>query len=90
MVQQNKRPLVLSRYGGLGNHRGPIGFSGDTLRRWDTLDYEIYMTSRASNVLFGYWSHDIGGFSGGCVDTQVWEGVYNGQDQRAGPVRLRC
>lgn len=187
---RHQRPLVLSRYGGLGNHRSPIGFSGDTLRLWDTLDFEVrtlntegqskakerrqreterwikkvreprhserdkdretierqsdmkrlytteteetkkgdakekderlehhshalsqffrqrrlmcdhrtatvlpctqraklnryltnspsrtcpkvYMTPRASNVLFGYWSHDIGGFSGGCVDAQV-------------------
>lgn len=28
------------------------------------------MTPRASNVLFGYWSHDIGGFSGSFVDSQ--------------------
>ena len=27
------------------------------------------MTPRASNVLFGYWSHDIGGFSGAEVDS---------------------
>ena len=25
-----RRPLVLSRYGGLGDQRKPIGFSGDT------------------------------------------------------------
>jgi alpha-glucosidase (family GH31 glycosyl hydrolase) len=29
-----KRPFVFSRWGGLGNHRYPIGFSGDTLVRW--------------------------------------------------------
>ena len=50
------------RYGGLGDHRTPTGFSGDTVRKWDTLEYEVYMTSRASNVGFGWWSHDMGGF----------------------------
>eukprot|EP00045_Choanoeca_perplexa_P016850 m.232749 g.232749 ORF g.232749 m.232749 type:complete len:892 (+) comp17374_c0_seq25:3801-6476(+) len=69
MTRRNLRPLTLSRYGGPGSHRAPIGFSGDTLRKWDTLAYEVYMTPRASNVLFGYWSHDIGGFSGAEVDS---------------------
>lgn len=70
MRNRNLRPLVLSRYGGLGNHRSPIGFSGDTLRKWDTLAFEVYMTPRASNIAFGYWSHDIGGFSGDEVDKE--------------------
>lgn len=47
-----------------GNHRTAHGFSGDTLRKWDTLAYEIWMTPQASNIGFGWWSHDIGGFSG--------------------------
>ena len=32
---------VRVRYGGLGNHRTPTGFSGDTVRHWDTLTYEV-------------------------------------------------
>jgi len=55
------RPLVLSRYGGLGNQRMGIGFSGDTQSTWDTLALQVAMTPTAANVLFGYWSHDIGG-----------------------------
>ena len=34
-----KRPLVLSRYGGIGNQRYGIGFSGDTESAWPTLKY---------------------------------------------------
>jgi alpha-glucosidase (family GH31 glycosyl hydrolase) len=56
-----KRPFVFSRWGGLGNHRTPIGFSGDTLVRWSTLAYQPYFTSTAANVGYGWWSHDIGG-----------------------------
>lgn len=59
-----KRPLVYSRWGGLGNHRYPIGFSGDTSISWATLAYQAYFTANAANVGFGYWSHDIGGFRG--------------------------
>jgi hypothetical protein len=47
---------VLCRYG--------IGFSGDTQSTWDTLALQVAMTPTAANVLFGYWSHDIGGEQG--------------------------
>ncbi len=57
----NKRPLVFHRWGGLGNHRYPIGFSGDAKISWKTLAYQPYFTSTASNVGYSYWSHDIGG-----------------------------
>ena len=56
-----KRPFVFSRWGGLGNHRYPIGFSGDTLVRWSALAFQPYFTSTAANVAYGWWSHDIGG-----------------------------
>lgn len=56
-----KRPFVFSRWGGLGNHRYPIGFSGDTLVRWSALAFQPRFTSTAANVGYGWWSHDIGG-----------------------------
>ena len=60
-----KRPFTFSRYGGLGNHRYPIGFSGDTRSSWDSLSFLPYFTSTASNVGFYWWSHDLGGYLGG-------------------------
>ena len=56
------RGLILSRWGGLGNHRYPIGFSGDTTVEWKSLAFQPYMTAASSNVGFSWWSHDIGGF----------------------------
>lgn len=56
------RPLTFSRYGGLGNHRAPIGFSGDVFQHELSLDFELRMTPVAANVMFGWISHDIGGF----------------------------
>ena len=61
---RNTRPLLYHRWGGLGNHRYQIGFSGDAIICWDMLKYEPYFNSTASNVLYGYWSHDIGGHYG--------------------------
>lgn len=57
----DKRPLMYHRWGGLGNHRYQIGFSGDALISWKSLDFQPYFTNCASNVLYTYWSHDIGG-----------------------------
>lgn len=60
-MNSSKRPMVFHRWGGLGNHRYPIGFSGDALISWKTLAYQPYFTATASNVGYSYWSHDIGG-----------------------------
>eukprot|EP01130_Rhizamoeba_saxonica_P000608 TRINITY_DN1056_c0_g1_i3.p1 TRINITY_DN1056_c0_g1~~TRINITY_DN1056_c0_g1_i3.p1 ORF type:complete len:918 (+),score=174.74 TRINITY_DN1056_c0_g1_i3:238-2991(+) len=57
----NMRDLVLARWGGLGNHRYQMGFSGDVEHSWDSLKYQPYFSQTASNVLYGYWSHDIRG-----------------------------
>ncbi|MBQ9185556.1 MAG: DUF5110 domain-containing protein [Bacteroidales bacterium] len=55
------RPMIYHRWGGLGSHRYQIGFSGDTQIKWEVLGYLPYFTSTASNVLYGYWGHDLGG-----------------------------
>ena len=56
-----RKGLILSRYSGLGSHRYPLGFSGDTLVCWRSLDFQPYFTSLASNAGYTWWSHDIGG-----------------------------
>lgn len=55
------RPMIYHRWGGLGSHRYPLGFSGDCYDEWETLAYLPYFTATASNVGYGYWGHDIGG-----------------------------
>jgi alpha-glucosidase (family GH31 glycosyl hydrolase) len=69
---RRKRPFIFSRWGGLGNHRYPIGFSGDTVISWDTLAFQPYLTATAANVGFGWWSHDIGGHMGGITDSELY------------------
>lgn len=64
-------PLILSRYSGLGSHRYPLGFSGDTFVTWKTLEFLPYFTSTASNVAYTYWSHDIGGHMLGYKDDEL-------------------
>ena len=67
----NLRPVIYHRWGGLGSHRYPICFSGDTWAAWSMLGYEIYFTSNASNVLYAYWGHDLGGHQGGNNDPEL-------------------
>ena len=62
--RRSQRPLLFSRWGGLGNHRYPLGFSGDTFGGWATLAALPHFTATAANVGFGWWSHDIGGHFG--------------------------
>ena len=67
-----KRPFIFSRWGGLGNQRYPIGFSGDSWVTWATLEFQPYFTATASNVAFGWWSHDVGGHSAGTEDPELF------------------
>jgi alpha-glucosidase len=48
---EGKRPLLFHRWGGLGNHRYQIGFSGDTISTWDSLAFQPWFTATAANVL---------------------------------------
>ncbi|MDF3127755.1 glycoside hydrolase family 31 protein [Kiritimatiellaeota bacterium B1221] len=60
-TRPEQRPLNFSRYSGLGSGRYPIGFSGDTYICWESLAYQPGLTAGSANILYGYWSHDIGG-----------------------------
>ena len=59
--RDGRTPLILSRYAGVGAHRYPLGFSGDTFVKWASLKYQPYFTATASNIGYTWWSHDIGG-----------------------------
>ena len=68
----DKRPRILSRYAGLGSHRYPLGFSGDTHCTWKSLDFQPYFTNSAANAGYTWWSHDIGGHMHGVQDDELY------------------
>lgn len=70
--REGKRPLLFHRWGGLGNHRYQIGFSGDSFSVWDSLAFQPWFTATAANVGYAYWSHDIGGHQPGAVDPELF------------------
>lgn len=71
-ARRGQYSLTLSRYAGPGSHRYPLGFSGDTGMSWESLDFQPYFTNCASNIGYGWWSHDIGGH---------WNGVWSDELQ---------
>ena len=69
--RDGKRPITFSRYAGPGSHRYPVGFSGDTVTSWASLDFQPYFTATAANLGYGWWSHDIGGHMFGVRDDEL-------------------
>lgn len=58
----DKRSNTFSRFGGLGSHRYPVGFTGDvSWLTWECMSYQPYFSVTASNVGYGYPSHDLVG-----------------------------
>lgn len=71
-AENGEIPLILSRYGGVGSHRYPLGFSGDTSISWRVLDFQPYFTATSANAGYGWWSHDIGGHHQGYRDDDLY------------------
>jgi alpha-glucosidase (family GH31 glycosyl hydrolase) len=69
--RDGQRPIIFSRYGGPGSHRYPVGFSGDTVTTWESLAFQPEFTASASNIGYGWWSHDIGGHMFGYRDAEL-------------------
>ena len=69
--RKGQRGMVFSRYAGPGSHRYPIGFSGDSHITWESLAFQPYFTATASNIGYGWWSHDIGGHMCGYRDDEL-------------------
>jgi alpha-glucosidase (family GH31 glycosyl hydrolase) len=70
-ARNGKRSFIFSRYSGPGSHRYPVGFSGDTCITWASLEFQPYFTAAASNIGYGWWSHDIGGHMHGIKDEEL-------------------
>ena len=72
LASTGKRPLILSRFAEVGSHRYPLGFSGDTVISWKSLDFQPYFTANAANVGYTWWSHDIGGHQLGARNDELY------------------
>lgn len=59
--QKNKRPFICSRSAGLGSHRYPVHFTGDTYSHFSVLKSQVEYTLRAGHIGQSFITHDIGG-----------------------------
>ena len=59
-----QRGLSLARWGGFGDQKHPIEFSGDAACTWEMLEFQVALTAVSANEGCCYWSHDMGGFYG--------------------------
>jgi glycosyl hydrolase family 31/uncharacterized protein DUF5110 len=62
--RDGRRGVSFSRWGGFGDHRHPIHFSGDASTSFDMLAFEVPFTATSSNAGLFFWTHDIGGHQG--------------------------
>ena len=60
-LEEGQRGVIYSRWGGWGSQRYPIQFSGDTYASWESLAFQVEMTSTSGNAGCFFWAHDIGG-----------------------------
>ncbi|MDD5674610.1 MAG: glycoside hydrolase family 31 protein, partial [Chitinivibrionales bacterium] len=61
-LQNGQRGMSFSRWGGWGDHRYPIQFSGDCKGCWEMLTFIVPFTAQSGNAGCFYWAHDLGGF----------------------------
>lgn len=64
LERDNTRGISYSRWGGWGDHRYPINFSGDATGNWDVLGFEVKLSQTGGNGGCYFWVHDTGGFHG--------------------------
>lgn len=69
--KDNRRGIGFARWGGWGDHRHPIQFSGDADGNWDMLAFEVDLTTSSGNAGCFFWAHDTGGFFGG-LDKELY------------------
>ena len=70
--RNNKRPLITAYNSKTAAHRYPILYAGKSEVSWSTLKKIISFNSMASNMGISFFSHDIGGTSGGIEDNELF------------------
>lgn len=71
-VKRGLRNVLLNRNFRNNIHSNSIAYSGHTICSWNTLKILPFYNNALSNNAISYMSHDIGGFSGGIEDDQLY------------------
>lgn len=68
----DNRPLILSTYTGICDHRYPILYSGKQKVSWETLAAIPKHNYSATNKGISWWAHDIGGYYKGVEESELF------------------
>ncbi|MDD6878842.1 MAG: glycoside hydrolase family 31 protein [bacterium] len=72
MEKTGKRGMILSRNPLIASHKFPICYSGESKVSWDNFKNLPFFSISSTNIGVCWWSHDIGGFSGGIEDADLF------------------
>ncbi len=70
--KNNIRPIITARNSHMASHRYPILYAGKSDVSWDTLKKIPSFNASASNMGISFFSHDVGGSSGGIEDGELF------------------
>lgn len=68
----SKRGMILSRNGLKASHKYPILYSGETKVTWENFKELPFFNINSANIGVSWWSHDIGGYSGGIEEDDLY------------------
>ena len=68
----NRRGIVLARNALVAAHRYPIHYTGETIVSWKNLELMPTFNSTASNIGLSWISNDIGGYTDGIEDGELY------------------
>jgi len=69
---KSKRGFLLSRNPLIASHRYSVLYSGETKVSWDNFRRLPFFSICASNIAVSWWSHDVGGYSGGVEEDDLY------------------
>ncbi len=67
-----RRPFLIAHNSLVAAHRYPVLYSGKTKVSWDTLRALSFHNVNATNMGVSWWCHDIGGYSEGIEDNELY------------------
>ena len=68
----SKRGMILGRSSLIAPHRYPVLYSEKTKTSWDNFKLIPFFNLSASNIGAAWWSHDIGGYSDGIEEADLY------------------
>lgn len=68
----SKRGMLLARNSLVAPHRYPVLYSEKTKTSWDNFKLIPFYNLSASNIGTSWWSHDIGGYSEGIEEAELY------------------